>query len=62
LRQKKKKRRSFIRTYVSPGEASEEVTLMKAEVVNTKLKTLMRLSESSKSFSFKQIFHNSFNK
>lgn len=33
----------FIRTYVSPAKASEEVALMKAEVVNTKPKTLMRL-------------------
>lgn len=52
----------FIRTYVAPAKASEEVALMKAEAVNTKPKTLMRLSENSNSFSLKQIFHNSFNK
>lgn len=33
----------FIRTYVSPTKASEEVALMKAEVVNIKPKTLMRI-------------------
>lgn len=52
----------FIRTYASPVKASEEVALMETEVVNTKPKTLMRLSENSNSFTLKQIFHNSFNK
>lgn len=58
----RKWRMLFIRTYVAPAKASEEVALMKAKAVNTKPKTLMRLSENSNSFSLKQIFHNSFNK
>lgn len=58
----RKRRMLLIRTYVSPAKASEEVALMKAEMVNTKPKTLMTLSENLNSFSLKQIFHNSFNK